>query len=144
MKTQALLPKLLLSFLLALLAGSAWSMNDDSELLPEDEAFAFSAQLMPDNSIEVRWDIADGYYMYRDKMGFEVTGDNALVDAVVLPAGKPKYDALFGDVDVYIDEFVTHNGYITLFPFLLGNIPVNGDDRLVQSLMNTLNLMLNE
>ena len=83
----------------------AWSMDGDAELLPEDQAFAFSAELMPDGSIAVRWDIAEGYYMYRDKMGFEVVPASAASTLPALPPGKRKHDELFGEVDVYTDAF---------------------------------------
>lgn len=106
MKILHLASILLLPLLLAFQAGAARAMDGDGELLPEDEAFAFSASLLPDNTLEVRWEIAEGYYMYRDKMGFEVAGDNALAGPVELPPGKPKHDELFGDVDVYLGEFV--------------------------------------
>ncbi len=83
----------------------AVGMNDDTELLPEDEAFAFSAELLPGNMVLVRWDIADGYYMYRDKMGYEIVGDTAHATTPDLPAGTPKHDPLFGDVEVYTGSF---------------------------------------
>ncbi len=85
--------------------GIVAATNDSDELLPEDQAFAFSAELMPDNTIEVSWSIADGYYMYQDKMGYEVIGDTTLTSAVKLPKGKPKHDELFGDVEVYTGIF---------------------------------------
>lgn len=82
-------------------AGASWALLDDGELLPEDEAFAFTARLLPDNRIEARWEIADGYYMYRDKMGYGIVGDNGFSVPVEFPPGKPKHDEFFGDVEVY-------------------------------------------
>ena len=96
---------LLLSILASMVFHPAWSMDGDAELLPEDQAFAFSAELMPDGSIAVRWDIAEGYYMYRDKMGFEVVPASAASTLPALPPGKRKHDELFGEVDVYTDAF---------------------------------------
>ncbi len=80
----------------------SWGLAEDAELLPEEEAFAFQAALLPDSRIEVRWEIADGYYMYRDKMSYDITGDGALSGTVELPPGKRKNDEFFGEVEVYM------------------------------------------
>ena len=85
------------------MAKHTHAMDAGSELLPEDEAFSFSAILLPDNSIEATWSIADGYYMYRDKTGFSVNGE-AVLGTTNMPPGKPKYDELFGDVEVYTNR----------------------------------------
>ncbi|MDE0094842.1 MAG: protein-disulfide reductase DsbD [Gammaproteobacteria bacterium] len=92
---------LILALAAAFVTHASWGLVGDDVLLPEDEAFAFSARLLPDNSIEARWEIADGYYMYRDKMGYDIVGDNGFSGSVELPPGKPKHDEFFGDVEVY-------------------------------------------
>ena len=92
---------LILALAAASVSHAAWGLVGDDELLPEDEAFAFSARLLPDNRVEARWEIADGYYMYRDKMGYDIAGDNGFSSPVELPPGKPKHDEFFGDVEVY-------------------------------------------
>ncbi len=92
---------LILALCAVSVSHATWGLVGDDELLPEDEAFAFSARLLPDNSVEARWEIADGYYMYRDKMGYDIVGDNGFSGSVALPPGKPKYDEFFGDVEVY-------------------------------------------
>ncbi|HLF38840.1 MAG TPA: protein-disulfide reductase DsbD N-terminal domain-containing protein, partial [Burkholderiales bacterium] len=40
------------------------------ELLEPDQAFRFAARLKDARSIEVSYQIAPGYYMYRDKFRF--------------------------------------------------------------------------
>lgn len=84
---------------------SGLAVSDDTELLPEDQAFSFHAELLPEDQLEVSWIIADGYYMYRDKIGYQITGDNNLAAPLVLPAGKQKLDELFGEVEVYTGVF---------------------------------------
>jgi thiol:disulfide interchange protein DsbD len=69
------------------------------EFLDPEVAFKFSARALDANTLEARWQIADGYYMYRDKFKFEVTG--ATLGAPRLPAGKIKDDELFGKVATY-------------------------------------------
>ena len=41
-----------------------------AELLPPEQAFRFSARALDDRTLEARFAIADGYYLYRDKIKF--------------------------------------------------------------------------
>ena len=95
-------------FLLALLwlglAGSAaaqWS-GKAHELLEPEKAFRFTARPL-DGSIEVRFAIADGYYMYRDRFRFEAQGD-AQLGKPELPAGINYKDQFFGEMQIYRKE----------------------------------------
>jgi thiol:disulfide interchange protein DsbD len=69
------------------------------KLLPPEQAFRLSARALDASTLEARFDIANGYYLYRDKMHF--TTEPAAAGPVLLPPGKPKHDAFFGDVDTY-------------------------------------------
>ncbi|HEX5674587.1 MAG TPA: protein-disulfide reductase DsbD domain-containing protein, partial [Azonexus sp.] len=69
------------------------------EFLDPEVAFKFSARALDANTLEARWQIADGYYMYRDKFKFEVVGGT--LGALKLPAGKMKEDENFGKVETY-------------------------------------------
>jgi thiol:disulfide interchange protein DsbD len=69
------------------------------EFLDPDVAFKFSARALDANTLEARWQIADGYYMYRDKFKFEVAGGT--LGTPSLPAGKVKEDENFGKVETY-------------------------------------------
>jgi thiol:disulfide interchange protein DsbD len=72
-----------------------------AELLPPEQAFRFSARALDDRTLEARFAIADGYYLYRDKFRFAVTPDGAALGAPELPAGKVKTDEFFGKVETY-------------------------------------------
>ena len=72
----------------------------DDELLPVDEAFVMNARFDGANELVVGWQIAPGYYLYSDKLGFEVDGGLGLGSAR-LPEGEPHYDENFGDVEVF-------------------------------------------
>ncbi len=77
----------------------------EQEFLPVDQAFRPFAETQPDGSIAVRFDIAPGYYLYRDKLKFELTGPTgAVLGTYDLPPGKPKDDPHFGTVQVYYNE----------------------------------------
>ncbi len=72
------------------------------EFLDPEVAFKFTARALDANTLEARWQIADGYYMYRDRFKFEVAG--ATLGSPALPAGKVKEDEYFGKVETYRKE----------------------------------------
>ncbi len=90
-----------LLLLLALLPLLAFAVQD---LLPPHKAFRIDAVSPERNTIEVRFDIEDGYYLYRERFKFD--SPDAKLGAAVLPAGKMKKDETFGDVEVYYHEVV--------------------------------------
>ena len=73
-------------------------MKSEPELMPVDQAFAFDFK-QEGNQVKLNWVIADGYYMYRDKLKFTVNG--AELGTVALPKGKPHEDEYFGKQEVY-------------------------------------------
>ena len=77
------------------------SLAGAAELLHPADAFKPSARALDGQTIEVRFDIADGYYLYRDKFRFAVEADTVPLGAVVFPQGKEKMDETFGRVEVY-------------------------------------------
>ena len=73
----------------------------EPKLLPPEQAFRFSARAVDPKTIEARFDVADGYYLYRDKLRFTVAGGSPALGEPALPAGKRKRDEFFGDVETY-------------------------------------------
>jgi len=72
----------------------------ENDFLPPDEAFKFGAGLESAGSVALTWIIADGYYLYRDRI--TVTADGAAtIGKPVMPKGETKHDENFGDVVVY-------------------------------------------
>jgi thiol:disulfide interchange protein DsbD len=70
--------------------------------LPVDEAFPLSVTAAGPGAVTVRFDVAPGYYLYRERLGFEaVAPAHALTGAATLPPGKLKVDAYFGEQEVY-------------------------------------------
>jgi thiol:disulfide interchange protein DsbD len=76
----------------------------EPELLEPEKAFAFSARVVAPDAIEVRYVIAKGYYMYRDKFRFTLEPAAAAGGEPLLPPGIIKKDEFFGEVAVFRDE----------------------------------------
>jgi thiol:disulfide interchange protein DsbD len=75
----------------------------DDELLPADEAYAFSVEVTAEG-LEAKWTIAEGYYMYRDKLSFSLADSTGTPIPIEydFPPSKTKADPAFGDVEVYV------------------------------------------
>ena len=86
-----------------LLAPSAAISQPD--LLEPERAFAFSARALDAQTLEARFTIAEGYYLYRDRMRFS-TAPASLAAVPVLPRGTVKDDPFFGRVETYRGDVV--------------------------------------
>ncbi len=73
------------------------SAHAEEDFLPPEQAFRFSARMADTNTIVVTFQIADGYYMYRERLGF--TAEGATLGKTDIPRGKIKFDPNF-DKDV--------------------------------------------
>ena len=93
----------ILSSLLLLIIGQVAMAQSADDLLPPEQAFAFSSEWV-DNTLIARWDIADGYYMYQDKFAVESKTDGVAVGELSMTPGTPKIDQFFGEVVIYTDH----------------------------------------
>ncbi|MBP0608795.1 MULTISPECIES: protein-disulfide reductase DsbD [Burkholderia] len=100
----------LLSFVLVLvlvLSGLSAARAADDFLDPS-VAFKCSASESP-GQVDVRFKIANGYYMYRERFAFAVKSGQATLGEPQFPAGHVKFDQTFQkDVETYRDEVVVH------------------------------------
>ena len=92
----------LFSILTLLLSVAAGAVAQD--LLEPEKAFQFSARLLDAGQVEVRYTIAPGYYLYREKFKFAGDPPSVGIDATKLPPGKVKKDEFFGEVQIYRGE----------------------------------------
>jgi thiol:disulfide interchange protein DsbD len=90
-----------LALLAALLFVPAAQAVDEADLLPIDEAFALTAQATDRGRIEISWKVAEGYYLYRHRMGVQVTEGGFKANPFELPDGIAYTDEFFGDVETY-------------------------------------------
>ena len=89
--------------MLALVSVCVTHAQDDEELLPAEEAFAFSSEI-DGNELVAVWNIADNYYMYQDKFAVASLTDGVEIGNLILPQGTLKDDPLFGEVIVYTER----------------------------------------
>jgi thiol:disulfide interchange protein DsbD len=83
-----------------LLFSNPQLLAQSDELLPPEQAFSLVAWMEGDRLI-AEYDIAQGYYMYRQKFDFQIESGNARFDTSIMPDGKIKNDEFFGDMEVY-------------------------------------------
>jgi thiol:disulfide interchange protein DsbD len=88
------------AFLALFLLSILQFAHADEDYLEPEAAFRFSAKMLDPKTVEVRYDIADGYYMYRERFAFKA--DGATLGDPVIPPGKTKFDETFQkDVETY-------------------------------------------
>ena len=51
--------------------------------------------------IEIRYDTAPGYYLYRDRLAFTLEPQSSTLGRPRLPPGKVKHDEFFGNSVIY-------------------------------------------
>jgi Thiol:disulfide interchange protein len=106
------LKRLLLPLFLLLLSALV-PTQAASDLLPADEAFAFKARVVNDE-ILLNLDIAQGYYLYKEKI--KISSDfSTQLGAAKFPKAKIKNDEFFGKIGVY------RNNIVVAIPVLEGD-----------------------
>lgn len=91
----------LLCFLLLLVASMQAHALKQEDLLPPDEAFKFKAEVIAPDKIKATWDIAEGYYLYRERFNFEPENQDLKLASPTFPKGDSKTDPNFGATEVY-------------------------------------------
>lgn len=101
---RAFFPKLLAVLAMALL-WLAWNApaRAEAEFLEPEKAFVFSAAMATPDTVELRFRVAPGYYMYRERFGISISPlGAATLGEPVYPKGDVKYDPTFEkDMEVY-------------------------------------------
>ena len=92
--------KTVLWVLLAGWSGLAAAVNPD-ELLPVEQAFKLNAETKDAQTLHVEWNIADGYYLYRERFKFTTDTPGVVLGAPNFPSGKKKSDEFFGEMEIY-------------------------------------------
>lgn len=83
----------------AVTAGTPIAATAQSEPLPVDQAFALTSTATATGGVELNWAIAEGYYLYRDRIAAATpAGETVELD---IPRGEPKNDPSFGVMEVF-------------------------------------------
>ena len=93
-------------FVLWVLSLAGASGAADAPLQPE-QAFQFSLRARDAKTLAAHWQIAPGYYLYKDKIKFALAAPvpaGLTLGSASLPPGKVKLDDIFGQVEIYRDE----------------------------------------
>lgn len=85
-----------------LLSGTTQATED--ELLDPAEAFIASVAITDDDTLLARWDIADGYYLYRERFRFTIDDPAVALGEPRFPSGEWQEDEFFGEVETYRDD----------------------------------------
>ncbi len=97
---RAFIPALA-SLLLAVPAVAA------DEYLDPEQAFRLSARALDARHIEVRFDIAPGYYLYHERLNAQLDPEGTKLAELRVPKGKVKYDETFEKDVEYFRDAVT-------------------------------------
>jgi len=74
----------------------------DDELLTADKAFQFFVNTKDGTTLHLNWVIAEGYYLYRNKIKLRLLNNNKVnLGRYQIPHGTPKHDEAFGKVEIF-------------------------------------------
>lgn len=95
---SCLLQILLLTLLL--LPALTGAQEEPDYLLPQ-QAFKLTALAEDADNLQLTWQIAEGYYLYRSKFKITSQTPGITLGEAKFPSGKIKQDPFFGDMEVY-------------------------------------------
>jgi thiol:disulfide interchange protein DsbD len=73
----------------------------DDEYLDPDVAFVLTGEAQSVNSVLLNWRIAQGYYLYKERISVKPADASSPVGAVQLPKGESHVDEYFGEQEIY-------------------------------------------
>ncbi len=90
-------------FLLVFLTLPLWAQE---EPLPPDEAFPARLYATDPHTLRLKFDVTDGYYLYRGKFAFQALTPGLTLGEANIPRGEVKEDEFFGKVEALRHEVV--------------------------------------
>lgn len=78
------------------------------EPLTAEKAFKVQTHLNAQNQLVTEWNIAPGYYLYRDKIRFQLESTTSPVKLgkIIYPKGESRYDDIHGSYEVYSGQVI--------------------------------------
>lgn len=77
--------------------------SNETDFLPPDVAFRTGATV-EGQAVRVRWVIADGYYLYKEKIEVRAESPDLIVGRPELPSGMMRTDQFLGRQEIYIQQ----------------------------------------
>ncbi len=100
---------LLFALIFTVFASQAGLFDNKSSFLNVDNAFPLSAQISQDKKqLSIRWDIAEGYYLYQDKISAKVSSDPQSLSMNFNQDAEIHEDPYFGRVAVFTKPLVAY------------------------------------
>ncbi len=75
--------------------GAAAARAANSDFLPPEKAFALTAQVIDKQTLRLQWKIANGYYLYQERVSVQSDAPGAKLGAITMPQGVEKFDSNF-------------------------------------------------
>ncbi|MBA4501314.1 protein-disulfide reductase DsbD [Marinobacterium marinum] len=98
-------PTLWLALVLALISTTSRALLPDDlggGFMSPDKAFQYQLESLPDGALNLHWQIAPGYYLYRKRL--DVLVDGTSLAEVKYPPGDMITDEFFGTSEVYYNQ----------------------------------------
>jgi thiol:disulfide interchange protein DsbD len=93
---------------LSFTASGAVSLAHADDFLDPDVAFKLTSEEQP-GVVDIHFAIAKGYYLYRERFAFDVSGDSAKLGDAVFPPSQSHFDpTLQKTVETYRGDMVIH------------------------------------
>ncbi len=82
-------------------------LTDTNAPLHPDKAFAYDVIATDKQTLNARWDVTEGHYLYQHKLSFKLIDPPTGVSLgkPELPKGKQEHDQYFGDIVIYNKSF---------------------------------------
>ena len=75
------------------------------KFLPAEQAFGLEVHAVDSRTLLASFKVTPGYYLYRDKVIFNLGNGKTVITRIDLPKGEPKSDPNFGTIEVYHNSF---------------------------------------
>ena len=82
----------------------------EDDILPPEQAFPYDLSAEA-GELLLRFDVPDGYYLYRERFGFDTEAADVVLEEAVFPKGKIYSDEFFGDMEIYRGSFTIQIPY---------------------------------
>ena len=83
----------------------SFGLSNKHDFLPADQAFSLDVQVRDATTLQASFNVTPGYYLYREKINFSVTGNATKIAALSLPKGELKHDQNLGETQVFHQPF---------------------------------------